>query len=278
MVASNDVAAEALVCVLQHPTAVRELGAAFAAHASDPACAATLRVAPRTGAPPELSAALREAAAVADEARVRGQFACVSAALLRRVKEAWPWETRARDGARARICHALLPLLANEDVLQLATPALLRLCAAEEPPFRVDDTDPSLAEAWATHAAVIRSLETKIQHTAQAALGRPVGRSAAEARMAHALFGSMQQTPLRNELLVLAGATREESGLTEAEEAAAKQRLREEVESWSDEEADEEEVDEEEDARRAFQAATGFSVGGSPVGQQLAAMLAEQLR
>ena len=272
MRAFNDVAAEALVCVLQHPMAVRELGAAaFAAHASDPArAAATMRVASRAGATAELSAALREAATVADEARVREQFASVCADLWQRVNEAWPKEMCARDAARARACHALLPLLANEGVLQQATPALLRLCAAAEPPFRVD-TDSSPANAWATHAALSRSLETKIQRTAQAALGGPVGRSGAEARLAHALFGNMQPTPLRNELLVLAGATREENGLTEAEEAAAHQRLREEVESWSEEDAHAR-------SQSAFRAATGHPVGRTPAEQQLAAMLAGQLR
>ncbi len=264
---AHDKPAAALECVLRNTPAVRALGAA--ASAAHGHAAST-----HADVPPELSAALHEATAVADEARVRAQFACVCVALRQRVDGVWPAAQRARDDARASACRALVPLLEHQNALELAKPALLRLCAAAEPRRDIFLPVLSLADAWASLEGLCRALEHKVLLAGARFAGGPFGNSPSERRAVHELFGQMRPS-LRNELLVLAAATREESGLSEAEEQEALMRLREEA---LDEEEDDEEEDEADFQQRVVQAALGHACGGAPSEMQLAALLAAEMR
>jgi hypothetical protein len=164
----------------------------------------------------------------------------------------WPAAQRARDGARSRACDAIVQLAMRVELLPLATPALLRLCAAEALPGAASAAH-SPAAAWAHLARRCLDAERDTTEAAACAMGRPCGGSRVEQSLARMLAGNS----LHATLLQLIGATRAEAGMPEEEEEK--------------EEEEEEEVDE---AQAVASAAMGHACGGSPAEQALAAMLA----
>jgi hypothetical protein len=207
----------ALPLLMAHPVAVCMLNA-VAAPRSGGAGAACGEEEDEAAMPREVTEALRDVAAAADAARARARLACVCRSARAHADGAWPKAARASDGARARACNTIASLLARSHLLFLATPALLRLCAAATPPGGMLSSFHSPAVAWALLARCCLAVERDTLDTVLcAALGiAPAG--GVFDGFARELVAELEPETLRERLLPLIGATRAETGLSSDED------------------------------------------------------------